>query len=318
MVQKVDVEERTVEHVVSTAALDRGNDVIEVAGWDTAEFESNPVVLIDHRYSAKDGIIGISLGLERTNKALKAVTKFHDSGNGAVAFDLVQAGIAKAWSVGFEGGDSHSISEGRKKGKCSTCKKNFDRLLRGREPEDVWIHGRHYLSQKLYEYSLVAIPANPEAVMRAISKGLISEETAPYFFNQDDGGNEEELLKKLFDVMQGNEDMTKKVVEMLDRVGTALGGLQSEVAKLVATPRTVELTKPEETSDNVTPSDDEQPPEKSASQETNADEESEPATPIDTSHRIDAVIDIAAALRRQSRGLFVKANTPRTKDKRHE
>jgi phage head maturation protease len=314
MVQKVDVEERTVEHVISTAALDRGNDVIDIGGWDTKDFEGNPVVLADHTYSV-GAIIGASLGIERTSKALKAVTKFHDTGAGAAAFDLVQAGIAKAWSVGFEAGDSHRISEGRKKLKCTVCKKNFNTLLKGRDPEDVWIYGRHYLSQKLYEYSLVAIPANPEAVMSAISKGLVTEETAPWFFKQDGGdSNEEELLRKLFDALQGSTAMSGKVLEMLSKVGSTLGELQTEIASMNKNPNTIMLTQPPKVSDNNSPSDDEQPPEKSASQETNAVEESEPAIPCEPQHRLDAVIDVAAALRQQSRGLFVKANTPRSKE----
>ena len=162
-VKAVDLEARTAEHIISTDSIDRSNDVIEQDGWDLTEYQKNPIVLADHSYKV-DSIIGRAKTITIKQHSMHAVTEFHDFGIGAKAFELVQAGMARAWSVGFRGLDGHSIREGQKL-KCKKCKATYSKLKGDREEDDIFVVGRHFTKQRLYEYSLVAIPANPDAVM---------------------------------------------------------------------------------------------------------------------------------------------------------
>lgn len=162
-IRKIDDEARTVTHLITSDALDRMGDVIDVAGWDFKNFMRSPRVFVDHDYRIEK-LIGRATNLTRTGKGIEATTQFTDVGLGAYAFDLVKSEFAGEWSVGFRGNDSHWITD--HEGPCETCEAV---LRRKKKPRYL---GRHFTSQELLEYSLVGIPANPEAVTLAISKGF--------------------------------------------------------------------------------------------------------------------------------------------------
>jgi hypothetical protein len=165
-VMALDESKRTVTHVVSTGALDRSNRMVEPAGWKLAKFRSNPVVMADHNYTLEN-IIGRSLSTKIEGDALVSTTEFAAEGLGNVAFRLVQAGLANSWSVGWIGLKSHMIGEHDDCPACTAAVK--------RKKID---YGTHYVEQELLEYSLVAIPANPEAVMGLQVAGLIGSAEA--------------------------------------------------------------------------------------------------------------------------------------------
>lgn len=158
----IDEEARTATHVISTSRLDRGNRIVEVTGWKLARYRKNPVVLADHDYSI-DRIIG-SGAPKVEGDALISTTTFDSEGLGAVAFRLIQTGLAKAWSVGWMGLKFHAIGE--KEG-CAACE-----AAKGVR----W--GRHFVEQELLEYSLVAVPANPDAVLGLQRAGLVTKSAA--------------------------------------------------------------------------------------------------------------------------------------------
>jgi hypothetical protein len=151
---------RRVTHVISTAALDRGNRIVEPAGWKLAKFKDNPVVLADHDY-AIERIIGRAYDTKIEGDALISTTEFAGEGLGNVAFRLVQAGIVKAWSVGWIGLKAHRFGEVDGCAVCQAAVKKVD-------------YGRHFVQQELLEYSLVAVPANPDAVMGLSTAGLVA------------------------------------------------------------------------------------------------------------------------------------------------
>jgi hypothetical protein len=157
----LDESTRRVKHVISTATLDRGNRIVDVTGWKLAKFKKNPVVLADHDYTI-DKIIGRASNVKVEDGALTTVTEFASEGIGAVAFRLVQAGLANAWSVGWTGIRSHRIGTLNDCDACNAAQKG-----------GVIEYGTHYTQQELLEYSLVAVPANPDAVMKLQVAGLI-------------------------------------------------------------------------------------------------------------------------------------------------
>lgn len=162
----LDEKARTVKHIISTAALDRGNRIVDVGGWKLAKFKNNPVVLADHEY-AIEKLIGKATDTRIEGAALVSTTTFAEEGLGNVAFRLVQAGLANAWSVGWMGLKSHPLGSIED---CPSCQlPEVQKLAKGKE----YFSGTHYLSQDLIEYSLVAVPANPEAVMGLRTAGLV-------------------------------------------------------------------------------------------------------------------------------------------------
>jgi len=148
---KMDEQTRQITHVISTAKLDRGNRYIDQAGWSLTDYRANPVVLANHDYSVQS-IIGKGIDVKVVRDELTATTEFDTEGLGALAFRLVQAGLAKAWSVGWKGIKSHRFGENQD---CAVCKD----LMKTAE------YGLHFTRQTLLEYSLVAIPSNPNAVI---------------------------------------------------------------------------------------------------------------------------------------------------------
>ena len=164
----IDLERRRITHVISTARLDRGNRMVEPSGWKLANFKRAPRVLADHEY-AIERVIGSGhdvkvVDVPRIGEALVATTEFAEEGLGEVAFRLASTGMVNSWSVGWVGLKSHRIGE---VDDCERC-----------EQAGNVEYGRHFVTQELLEYSLVAIPANPDAVNGLQAAGLVSKAAA--------------------------------------------------------------------------------------------------------------------------------------------
>jgi len=150
---------REVAHLITNATVDRAGDSIDPTGADVSNYLRNPVVMADHAYGI-DGIIGTSQAVEITKDGIFARTKFHDKTQLARdAWELVKAGVAKAWSVGFRPTEHESIKD-----------------------DKGVFKGFRFKKWELLEYSLVAIPANPDIVMSAVSKGMVHQDMVPYLF----------------------------------------------------------------------------------------------------------------------------------------
>ena len=160
--KQIDTRRRQVRHLISTASIDRAGDIVDVEGWDLENYLSNPVVMIDHSYSVRDLIGGGAP--EIAKDGLWTVTTFGKHELGEAAFELVKHGVAKAWSVGFRALKKHRIRDGESVD-CPVCM----------EIENPG-YGVHFLGQELMEYSLVAVPMNPDAVLAAQSKGVSPSE----------------------------------------------------------------------------------------------------------------------------------------------
>ena len=154
-------EDRTLEFIGSTAAVDRYGDIIEPAGWDLKNYKKNPVFLWGHNYSMPP--IGKAVSVKVTDDALVFQIMFATAEEYAFAdtiYRLYLGGFLKATSVGFQDLEREPISD----------KKNEGRQT-----------GWHFLKQELYELSGVTVPANPDAIMMAVQKGIITQEEAAGF-----------------------------------------------------------------------------------------------------------------------------------------
>ena len=138
-----DVEQADVRLLASTEAVDRDGEVIMQSGWDLTHFLKNPVILWAHDYTSLP--IGKALRVEKTSKGLEIDIKFASEKANPKAQQvktLIDEGIQNAGSVGF-----------------IPTKRN--------EQDESIIE-----EAQLLEFSLVPVPANPEALALAAAKGI--------------------------------------------------------------------------------------------------------------------------------------------------
>jgi HK97 family phage prohead protease len=144
---------RTIKFLISTDAVDRDGDSIDPKGWDVASYKKNPIVLWSHDYSGLP--VAKAIGIEQTKNGLAATAEFPAKGIHPFAdtvYELLKGGFLGATSVGFKP-IKHEKATDREK-------------------------GMNYFQQELLEFSIVPIPANPEALVqmsidRPEHKGLL-------------------------------------------------------------------------------------------------------------------------------------------------
>lgn len=138
--------ERTLSFVITTGSVDREKDTIAPDGWAVDNFLKNPVVLWAHDYRQLP--VGRATTLGRTETGLRSTAQFVERDLSPFAdtvYQLLLQGYLRSTSVGF-----------------APTKWVFN--------EDR--HGVDFMAQELLEYSIVPVPANPEALMEAGAKGL--------------------------------------------------------------------------------------------------------------------------------------------------
>ena len=145
--------DRTRRFILSTSTPDREQDTIDQDGWILDAYRLNPVVLWDHGYDMRLGRMTVGratlIAIESGNLVAEAEFDPADMPvSGCYAEAILRKlanGSLSAVSVGFQPLD-WSIPEGES--------------ARG----DSWWPGIDYLKQELLEFSIVAIPCNPEAL----------------------------------------------------------------------------------------------------------------------------------------------------------
>jgi HK97 family phage prohead protease len=154
--------DRQVETTASTASLDREFDRILESAWRLENYRASGMpVLWAHDY--KSPPIARSLDVRVVRGTLRTVDEFPPRGIYELAdrvFDLVKSGFIVSKSVGF-------------------------RPLTWRRNDDG---GRDFTEVELLEHSYVSVPANPEAVVTAKSKGVRDPAALTRFFGMPHGG----------------------------------------------------------------------------------------------------------------------------------
>lgn len=146
---KAEGDSRTLTFIISTGSVDRMGDTIAVDGWKLDAFRKNPVVLWAHDSSSLP--VGKATKIWTEQGRLMATAEFTPVGalrfNDAI-FDMLKGGFLNATSVGF-----------------SPLKYAFTDDPQRR-------YGIDFLEQELLEFSVVAVPANAEALVQARSAGI--------------------------------------------------------------------------------------------------------------------------------------------------
>jgi HK97 family phage prohead protease len=155
-----DPAERVLEFIASTAQVDRYGDIIEVEGWELDNWLKVPVILYGHDYGGFPIGQGIS-AIKDPLRGLVIQAKFataQENPEADIAYRLALGGYIRAVSVGFMDLEREPIldNEGNRTG---------------------W----RFKRAELLEVSLVAVPANPGALIVPVQKGLLTLEEAEAF-----------------------------------------------------------------------------------------------------------------------------------------
>ena len=139
-------QERVLNFKISTETADSYNDVIKAEGWDLERFKKNPVVLWAHSHYQPP--VGQALSVEVKDGDLVASAQFADAETYAFAdtvYRLLKKGFLRATSVGF-----------------------FPKEWTYDEDRG----GYNFIAQELFEFSVVPVPANPDALALAVQDGI--------------------------------------------------------------------------------------------------------------------------------------------------
>lgn len=191
----------------STGAVDRQNEIVDQAGWSLDSYRQNPVVLDSHKYDSIEDVIGRAVRVEVVGDALEADIIFADTEKGECAEELVNTGFLRTVSVGFR-----SLA---------------------RRPGGAGQPLTHTQAE-LLEISLVAVPANREAVrIRSADEGDEPEEK-----DVDDlvGNNSGAIEAKAGRVISGaNLEKLRSAIDAIQAVIDA-AGMDEPVVKPMAEP----------------------------------------------------------------------------------
>lgn len=146
---------------LTTDSVDRDGEVLIPQGMNSKDFEKNPVLFYNHEY---DQPIGRVVNMKRAEKAVYGELEFAKRPEGfkgeffpAFIEALVTQNMVKGVSVGFvpEPGGSRIANKGDRAKFGSNIKRVFNK----------W---------KLLEVSIAPLPANQDALVQAVGKGLIT------------------------------------------------------------------------------------------------------------------------------------------------
>lgn len=145
---------------------DRMGDIIRADGWELENYKRNSVILWGHAAgmdAIADEPIGRSLDVRVEGKALYGDILFavDESERAARIYRLAKAGFISAGSVGFRPLKTEHIQDEAERTK----------LGLGR-------FGIIFLRQELLEFSLCAIPANPNALQQSLKDGTLTQAEA--------------------------------------------------------------------------------------------------------------------------------------------
>lgn len=145
---------RRMQFTISTGAVDRDGDTINPKGWDLTNYIKSPVILWAHDYSQLP--VAKAVSIISTDKGLSAQAEFPPKGTYPFAdtvYDMLKAGFLNATSVGFRPIEGAPATDRQK--------------------------GYDFAKQELLEFSIVPVPANPDALVeqRACSHDQVAQWT---------------------------------------------------------------------------------------------------------------------------------------------
>ena len=164
----ISTERRQDISVISSAVVDRDRDFIVQAGLNFNEYKKNPTVLFNHNRNSLP--VGKCLNVFRYNtdtlngwKAITHYTEQPDDWEGEwlpdAVFHLIKSGVLRGKSIGFIPTKARRVT-------AADAEKNLA------------LKDAQFIIEKatVFEYSVVNVGANQDALVQAVSKGLVPNE----------------------------------------------------------------------------------------------------------------------------------------------
>lgn len=157
---------------ISTVSVDRDGEVMIPQGMNSQDFEKNPMLFWNHDYGVP---VGNVTRMVRKDNYIEATLTFGKRPSGFVGEffpsfveSMVRQGIVKGVSVGFVPEDG-GVRNATKK----------DKSVYGRTCDKV------YNKWKLLEVSVAPLPANQDALINSVHKGMLSRHLVKQFLGVD-------------------------------------------------------------------------------------------------------------------------------------
>lgn len=247
-IKEINEEERSFLAVASTEDLDRDNDRIMSDGWDLDNFMKNPVIPWSHRYGEPP--VAQSVETFVKNKKLYIRPKFATYDEYPFAdtiFKLYKGKYLRSFSVGF-------------------WPKRYEIVERSKN-----IRGYDFLENELWEVSACTVPCNPNALVAAKAKGIISDDEIKMFDSTETGlkpvstnkkqetDEETEVQHPEEESQTESQDTEKRLDDMEDMLKGMCGQLKDILDKInepeIPDPQSAEgKAQSEENNETETPS----------------------------------------------------------------
>jgi len=183
-----------IEGFANKAIIDRGDDFIDPKAWDLKNYDKNPIILFNHN---SDMVIGKALKVTPTDEGLKVQAKISSSKTEDITKirDLIDEGMLKAFSVGFESKDEEKDASG------------INRITKA----------------ELFEISVVGVPMNQDSTFDIVSKSLKSKskkeldmlkKESEAAIDKEEAKGGEELLKEAMTRIRAGEDEKTVMTEL--------------------------------------------------------------------------------------------------------
>jgi len=144
-----DLGNRQIKFTISTSGVDRENDRLSADGWSLKSYRKNPVVMFAHDYKQLPVARAVSITQKDGNLISTAEFATADLNPFAdTVYRMIKGGFLNAVSVGFRPQKFKSAER------------------------DNGQQGFDFEEQELLEYSVVPIPANPDALVAAAKHGI--------------------------------------------------------------------------------------------------------------------------------------------------
>jgi len=198
--------ERAAVMYISTRSVDRDKEVLDPRGAITDQFAKAPQVLWGHDYSLPP--IGKAEWVEADAYGIKAKTTFATTDRAEEVWQLVKGGFLRTTSVGFI--PVERVWKGQ------TGWSDAVRKYNARWKTDLEADGVEIITSKwlLLEYSMVPVPANIDALVTAVAKGLDVSDQLLRELGVDEADEDPEVVEaKAEEVTEDSETEAEPEVE---------------------------------------------------------------------------------------------------------
>lgn len=192
-IKQLEGDTRQMHFLISTDSVDRDNDILDPKGWQLDRYKTNPIIAWAHDYKSLP--VAKCVSIAQTPKGLEATAEFPAKGIYPFAdtvYDMLKGGFLNATSVGFTPIDYEQAHDRK---------------------------GFNFKKQELTEFSIVPIPANPDALVQQRAVGLPDAQVRSW-------------CKAITDWASAQQPAALKALdEWKARAGVTLSGTEVELAE---------------------------------------------------------------------------------------